>query len=166
MPTIIEFNDFIVTAHDKPHHSRENGGHIKVTPKVKFVHRQDMPLDLAAGLMHLTMITGEAATKILRQKGLDIVRINYQDNGNWAYLPTNPAPLGLHVHVYMRTTHEQHPDNDPRFQAFPDALVFPPRDSGYYEHFQPLTHEDCEDIRAEVLRLLETPKYDAVLFKR
>lgn len=164
MPIILETQDFIVNAHDKPHHSRENGGHIKVSPKQRVENREEMPLDLASGLMHLTIVVGDAATTILRQKKLDVVRINYQDNGNWSYLPVKPAPLGLHIHLYIRTTHEKHPDNDPRFQAFPQALTFPPRDSGYYDHFKPLTEEDCAGIKAEILSLLRTPKYKNVAF--
>ena len=162
MPLILETERFIVTAHDKPHHSRENGGHIKVSPKGDYANRFEMPLDEAARFMHLTMITGEAATKVLRDHGIDVIRINYQDNGNWAYLPVNPTPLHLHIHLYIRTSHEQHPTGDPRFQAFPEALVFPPRDSGYYDSFKPLTDEDCLDIREEIKRLLKTEKYTSV----
>lgn len=159
VPLILETQDFMVEAPEKPHHSRENGGHIVVYPKQRFAHRYEMPLDLSADLMHLTMVVGEAATNVLKQKGLDIVRINYQDNGNWAYKPGFNKEPHLHVHLYMRTTHEKHPDSDPRFQAFPDALVFPPPDTDYYDHFVPLTEEDCKNIKEEMLRLAKTEKY-------
>lgn len=161
--SILVADDFIVKAAENPHHSRENGGHIYVIPKQQFEHRHEMPLDLAAGLMHLTMITGEAATNVLRRKGLDIVRINYQDNGNWAYKESEPKPH-LHIHLYMRTPHEKHPANDPRFQAFPDALVFPGRETGYYEGFKPLSDEDCNDIGNEIKSLLKTTKYQELNF--
>lgn len=162
MPLILETQRFTVTVHDKPHHSRENGGHIKVSPKGNYANRHEMPLEEAASLMHLTMIVGEAATTVLRQKGIDVIRINYQDNGNWAYLPQNPTPLHLHIHLYIRTSHERHPQNDPRFQAFPEALVFPPRDSGYYDSFVPLTEDDCIDIKKKIEHLLQTDKYKTV----
>jgi hypothetical protein len=165
MALILETQDFIVESHDKTHHSRENGGHLKVKPKLPFVHRQEMPLDLAAGLMHLTMIAGEAATNVLRNQGLDIVRINYQDNGNWAYKPEINKTNHLHVHLYIRTSAEKHPDNDPRFQPFPDALVFPPPDTNYYDHFVPLNEADCSEIKNEILRLLQTDKYLGAQFK-
>lgn len=164
MALILETQDFIVESHDKAHHSRENGGHLKIKPKQAFVHRQDMPLDLAAGLMHLTMVAGEAATNVLRRKGLDIVRINYQDNGNWAYKPEINKPNHLHMHLYIRTSHEMHPDNDPRFQPFPDALVFPPPTTNYYDHFEPLSSDDCSDIKTEMLSLLAGDKYRDVAF--
>lgn len=159
MSLIYETEHFSVDAHDKPHHSRENGGHVKITPKEKFTHRWDMPPQLAAALMYFTMITGEAVTNVMRSKGLDVVRINFQDNGNWAYKPNSPKEPQVHVHLYVRTSHEKHPDNDPRFQAFPESLVFPPYESGYYNNFQPLTLEDCQDVRMEIERLLNTEKY-------
>ena len=159
MPRILETQDFTVDAPDKPHHSRENGGHLKVMPKQRFEHRYEMPLDLASSLMHLTMVVGEAATTVLKQKGLDIVRGNYQDNGNWAYKPDRNLKPHLHVHIYFRTSHEKHHTDNPKFQAFPDALVFPDPNTDYYDQFQPLTQEDCNEIKTEILRLLETEKY-------
>lgn len=163
MPQILDTEDFIVTAYDEPHHSRENGGHVVITPKLHFVHRTELPLDLAAKLMHLTMIVGEATTTVMKAKGLDVVRINYQDNGNWAYKQPQKEPQ-LHIHLYIRTTDEKHPDNDPRFQAFPDALVFPDRATGYYNSFVSLTDQDCLDIRDEINKLLSTPKYSELKF--
>lgn len=156
--SIFDTNDFSVDAAKNPHHSRKNGGHIKITPKQHFAHRFEMPLELASKLMHLTMIVGEATTNVLRKKGLDVIRINYQDNGNWTYKESEPKPY-LHVHLYIRTSHEKHPKNDPRFQAFPDALVFPDRKTGYYESFESLSEEDCADINNEIKSLLKTEKY-------
>src|SRR5579871_3277356 len=121
MPIIFETDKFVVTAHDKPHHSRENGGHIVVTPKKVVEHRYQLDADTAKDLMFLSMLVGEGATSVLKQQGLDVVRINYQDNGNWAYKTPGHEPA-VHWHLYFRTSHERHPDNDLRFQAFPDAL--------------------------------------------
>jgi len=158
MPQILETTRFTVVAPDRPHHSRENGGHVVLTPKQVFEHRYEMPLPLAAELMHLTMAVGEALTTVLRAEGLDVVRINYQDNGNWAYKVV-PARPRLHVHLYVRTTHERHPADDPRFQAFPDALVFPDRATGYYDKFEPLAAGTIEAVAEETRRLLHTDKY-------
>lgn len=164
MSTILDIKDFIVESADKPHHSRENGGHIKISPKIDVDHRQELPLDIAAGLMHLTIIIGEATKNVLKSKGLDVVRINYQDNGNWAHRPDRNKKNHLHIHLYIRTSHEKHSDNDSRFQPFPDALVFPSPDTNYYDNFKSLTINDCEDINKEFFRLLETAKYKEVAF--
>ncbi|MEK7153128.1 MAG: hypothetical protein AAB834_04215 [Patescibacteria group bacterium] len=163
MPLILETVDFIATGHDRTHHSRENGGHIVVRPKQHFEHRHELPLGLAAKLMHFTMVVGEAATNVLKEKGIAVVRINYQDNGNWTYKNPDERPE-YHTNLYMRTYGEKHPDNDPRFQAFPEALTFPDRGTGYYDHFKPFTAKDCADIKNELLRLLGTEKYKAVTF--
>lgn len=165
MALIFETKDFLVETPDvKPHHSRSNGGHVKVSPKIDIDHRQELPLDIAAGLMHLTIVAGEAVTNVMRANGIDVVRINYQDNGNWAHRPDRNKKNHLHVHLYVRSNGEKHPDNDERFRAFPDALVFPGPDTNYYDNFEPLTEKDCHDIKQEILRLLETDKYKSAAF--
>jgi hypothetical protein len=164
MPHILETEHFIAQAHDKPHHSRENGGHVKITPKDQYASRQDLPLPLATELIHLSMVLGEAVTNVMRSKGLDVVRINYQDNGNWSYKESMKKDPILHLHLYVRCWGEKHPTDDPRFQPFPEALVFPPYESGYYEKFQSLTEEDCHDIRTEFVKLLASEKYNDVDF--
>lgn len=166
MAVIFETNDYLVETSDvKPHHSRPNGGHVRVSPKMDVDHRQELPLDIATGLMHLTIVTGEAFANVMRANGIDVVRINYQDNGNWAHRPDRNRKNHLHIHLYVRSNGEKHPTNDPRFQAFPDALVFPGPETDYYDKFEPLTEKDCLEIKQEVLRLLATDKYKEVGFK-
>lgn len=165
MPKILETKNFTVVGHERPHQSRENGGHVVITPKKRYAHRYEMPLSLGTALMHLSMIVGEATTNIMRKNGLDVARINYQDNGNWSYKPIYNKPPHLHVHLYVRTKGESHPDKDKRFQAFPDALVFAPPESDYYKNFKPLTEKDCQDIKEEFERLLATDRYQDVEFK-
>ena len=159
MPIILITEHFTVEAPDRPIHSRENGGHIEVSPKERYTHRYEMPLEQASSLMDLTMVVGEAATNVLRQAGIDIVRGNYQENGNWAYKPGSVWKPHLHIHIFFRSTHEKHPDDDPRFQAFPEAMAAPPLETGYYNNFKPLTVEDCAKIKVEIERLLATDKY-------
>lgn len=165
MPKILETKNFTVVGHERPHQSRENGGHVVITPKKRYAHRNEMPLHLGTALMHLTMVVGEAVTKVMKRKGLNVIRINYQDNGNWAYKPAFNKPPHLHVHLYVRTKGESHPNKDKRFQAFPEALVFPPPESGYYKDFQKLTEEDCLDIKNEFENLLSANKYKNVGFE-
>lgn len=161
MPVILETEKFVVNAHDQPHHHRDNGGHAVVSPKQRFEDRTAMPMDLYLMMMKLVMITGEAITQVMRQKGIPVVRINYQDNGNWAYFPQSAKPPHLHIHLYVRSTDEAHPEGDERFRPFPQALFFPymVEDPDYYRSFKAYTQEDCTDIKDEIGRLLETPKY-------
>lgn len=164
MPVILETSRFLVSGHDQPHHDRNNGGHAKVAPRERYGDRTEMPMELYLAFMQLVMVTGEAITSVMRRKGVDVVRINYQDNGNWSYFPSMKKEPHIHVHLYVRSNNEEHPANDSRFRAFPDALVFPfvgdyPE---YYKSFRPYTEQDCADIRDEIERLLNTDKYQGV----
>ncbi len=164
MPLIIETSKFLVVGHDSPHHDRNNGGHAKIFPKVSYTDRTQMPLDLYVDMMKLVKVAGEAITNVMKNKGIDVIRINYQDNGNWPYFPSVKSEPHMHVHLYVRSGNEKHPAGDLRFQAFPNALVFPfvgdfPE---YYESFQPYSQDDCRDIKIEIEKLLDSEKYRGV----
>ena len=158
MPLIIETRDFKVTGHDKPHHSRENGGHIVIWTKQTYAHLSDMPLALASDFIHLNQVVGEAFMNVVSSNGLKVARVNYVCFGNWNYKEPVKDPA-VHMSLYLRTWGEKHPDNDPSFMAFPEALYLPDRKTGYYDHFQPLTEQECQQIKDEILRLLQTDKY-------
>lgn len=164
MPLILETSKFIVKGHDKPHHDRDNGGHAVVSPKESYGDRTEMPMDLYVLMMQLVMVVGEAITTVMRKKGVDVVRINYQDNGNWAYHPSMKKEPHIHVHLYVRSNGEKHPTGDLRFKPFPEAMVAPfiGDNPEYYESFKPYTEEDCADFRAEIERLLASEKYKGV----
>ncbi len=83
MALIYSTENFIVEAPDKPHIARTDGGHINIYPKIKLVDRTQLSPKLATELMRLTIVAGEAMTTVLNKRGIDIGRINYQDNGNW-----------------------------------------------------------------------------------
>lgn len=67
--------------------------------------------------------------------------------------------------LYLHTREEKHPDNNPLFLAFPEALYLPDRKTGYYDHFEPLTERECSQIKDEILRLLQTDKYQDIAFE-
>lgn len=163
---IVETENFTLNSYDsfKPHHSRENGGHVVLKPKQSYVNRYDMPLALGDELMRFSMLAGEAMVLGLRELGLDIVRLNYQDNGNWEYKKPNPKPI-FHWHIYGRTAHERHPTNDARFQAFPEAIVLPPPDTGYYDLFEPLSEAECAAIHEKCLLLAASEKYRDIILR-
>lgn len=161
MPHILETKKFIVQGHDHPHHDRDNGGHAKVSPKERYGDRTEMPMDLYLAMMQLVMLAGEAIASVMREKGVDVVRINYQDNGNWGYFPNINCEPHIHVHLYVRANDEKHPTGDQRFRAFPEALFMPfiGDSPEFYESFKPYSEEDCADIRQKMEELLETNKY-------
>jgi diadenosine tetraphosphate (Ap4A) HIT family hydrolase len=101
----------------------------------------------AIELMKLTMVAGEAMKNVLTQKGIEIGRINYQDNGNW-----RPE---LHVHLYGRA-------RGATIQTYGHPLALPPTPQAFREqmgNLEPLGVEDIAELKAEIVRLLGTHKY-------
>ena len=92
----------------------------------------------------LTMVVGEAMKVGLSRRGIDIGRINYQDNGNWRH--------ELHVHLYGRA-------KSATKQRYGEALSFPKPEKGYYEGLSPLDADDIASVQSEIERLLATDKY-------
>ncbi|MFA7702832.1 MAG: hypothetical protein WCX80_05260, partial [Patescibacteria group bacterium] len=101
-------------------------------------------------LMRLTMIVGEAMATALNRCGIDIGRINYQDNGNWSvFSPEGPY---LHLHLYGRA-------KSAVTQKYGDACYFPQRVSGFYDSFEPLNDNDILEIRKEIELVSRKDKY-------
>jgi diadenosine tetraphosphate (Ap4A) HIT family hydrolase len=109
--------------------------------------RTHLSRDHAIELMKLTMIAGEAMKKVLTAQGIDIGRINYQDNGNWRH--------ELHVHLYGRA-------RGATIQIYGQPLAFPSTREAFMEQMgdlEPLGAADVTKLREEILRLLATQKY-------
>lgn len=151
MALIFETTNFrIETPSQKPHVGRDDGGHIMIVPKVRVEDRTKLSPELAKELMMLTMITGEAMKRVMNDHGVDIGRINYQENGNWSVF--DPEGPYLHVHLYGRA-------KSAKIQKYGDALNFPHVETGFYDNNKPLTDEDIHTIRREIETLLATDKY-------
>ncbi|MBU0979861.1 MAG: hypothetical protein KJ709_03575 [Nanoarchaeota archaeon] len=152
MATIYESEDFIVESHERPHVDRDDGGHIKIYPKVRLVDRQQLTPKQAIGLMRLTIVVGQAMTKVMNEHGVDIGRINYQDNGNWTVF--KPEGSYLHIHLYGRA-------KSAKTHKYGQAAYFPHREEKpeYYKDFKPLNAEDVKDIKAEIERSFKEDKF-------
>ena len=96
------------------------------------------------------MVVGEAMEKGMNQRGVKIVKINYQDMGNWAF-KTGDKPF-LHVHVFGRTFDAKH-------QIFPESVQLPARESGFYDGFEPLDEADIVEIQKQIKVVLQQDKY-------
>jgi diadenosine tetraphosphate (Ap4A) HIT family hydrolase len=147
MALIFEAEHFEITTPEHPHVSRSDGGHLIVNPKVAVEDRTLLARDQAVELMKLTMVAGEAMKIVLARSGIDIGRINYQDNGNWRH--------ELHVHLYGRA-------RGATIQTYGHFLSLPPTREAFREqmgNLEPLTGDDVAALRAEIIRLLGTEKY-------
>ncbi len=152
MSIIYQTNKFIVEAPEKPHVDRNDGGHIKIYPKERLADRQALFSKEAIELMRLTMVVGDAMTQIMNEHGVDIERINYQDNGNWSvFKPEGPY---LHIHLYGRA-------KSAKVHKYGQACYFPHREEQpeYYQDFEPLTKGDVKDINRRIKKLFLEEKY-------
>ncbi len=145
---IYQTENFIVVTPDQPHVSRSDGGHIVIYPKILVVDRIKLSPRLTIELARLTMLVGEAMTIGLNIRGVDVGRINYQDNGNWSvFKPEGPH---LHIHLYGRA-------KSAAVQKWGDALYFPYLETGFYDACEGLNEEDVAEIQKQI-ELLEKEK--------
>jgi diadenosine tetraphosphate (Ap4A) HIT family hydrolase len=144
---VFESQNFDVITPEHPHISRGDGGHLIINPKVAVEDRTKLSREKAFEMMKLTMVAGEAMKTVLTRNGIDIGRINYQDNGNWRH--------ELHVHLYGRA-------RDATTQIYGHPLAFPPTAQAFKEqmgNLEPLSAGDIAGIKAEIVRLLTTDRY-------
>ena len=147
MPLIYETPNFTISTPDQPHVSRGDGGHMIINPKVTVEDRTHLSRALAIELMKLTMVAGEAMKTVMTRNGIDIGRINYQDNGNWRH--------ELHIHLYGRArgatlqTYGHPPALPPTAQAFKEQMG----------NLESLHQDDIAELKAEIERLLASAKY-------
>jgi len=150
MANIYQTKNFIVDAVEKSHVTRTDGGHLKIYPKVELNNRAQLSPELAIELMRLTMLIGEAMTIGLNNRGIDIGRINYQDNGNWSiFKPKGPY---LHIHLYGRA-------KSAKINKYGEACHFPLPKTGFYKKFEPLNKDDILEIQKQIDLLLSRDKY-------
>jgi diadenosine tetraphosphate (Ap4A) HIT family hydrolase len=147
MAPVFESTHFDITVPERPHVSRGDGGHLIINPKVPVEDRTHLTREQAIELVKLTMVAGEAMKTALGRRGIDIGRINYQDNGNWRF--------DLHVHLYGRA-------RDAKLQPWGTFLQLPPTRDAFNKamgDLEPLSADDIRELRAEIERLLATEKY-------
>lgn len=154
---VFENERFTLFAPEHPHIDRADGGHLRINPRRAVENRQELTPSEAIELMRLTIVAGEAMTNAMNARGVDIGRINYQDNGNWSV--EKPEGPKLHVHLYGRA-------KGAKRQLWGEALTFPKRADRpeFYEGLAPLTTEDCTAVRTEIERLFREDRYADALW--
>jgi diadenosine tetraphosphate (Ap4A) HIT family hydrolase len=151
MAIIYESKNFIVESHEKPFVSRADGGHIRIKVKDKSISdRTKLTAKQAVELMRLTIVVGDSLEKAMNKEGIPIVKVNYQDMGNWAY-KTGEKPY-LHIHIFGRS-------KDAKKQVFPEAVYLPARESGFYDGFEPLNDKDIKSIKKLIDLSLKMKKF-------
>ncbi len=152
MSIFFQTDNFIVESHPKPFVSRIDGGHIRVRVKDESIpDRTKLAPKQAIELMRLTMLIGEAMERGMIVQGIPVVKINYEELGNWAYKP-NGGHAFLHIHIFGRS-------RDAVKQPFPEAVFLPDRSSGFYDGFEPLSQTDEQAILLIIQNLLKEERY-------
>lgn len=142
---------FTVKAAGKPHVPREDGGHVLIEANDPECHdRIQLSGEQAMECAWLCQICGQAIWDVLPTRGIDLYRLNYQDNGNWSFVRGEP-PL-LHIHIYGRAVGERH-------QEFGQALVLPYPTTGFYEGFTPLSDEDAAALASRIEDLAQQERF-------
>lgn len=147
---IFETENFKLIAHPKPFVDRWDGGHIKIVTSKNIKDRLDLTPAQAIELAWLTNLIGHAYKNTMIRQGIKIIKLNYQDMGNWFY--KDGSQEQLHVHIFGRVLGAKH-------QPFPEAVYLPDRSTGFYNDFKPLTAEDENLLAAEIKVLIGTEKY-------
>ncbi len=152
MSEFYKTTNFIVESHPKPFVSRTDGGHIRIRVIDESISdRTKLQPKQAIELMRLTMVVGEALERGMNKQGIPVVKINYEELGNWAYKPGGGKPF-LHEHVFGRS-------KDAKKQPFPEAVFLPDRSTGFYDGFEPLTEEDQKVILSVISSLFLEERY-------
>ena len=150
---IFETANFTVERHPSPFVSREDGGHIRIFPKDKkrISDRADFTPKEAIEFIRLSMIVGPAMQKAMNERGIPVVKINYEDLGNWAF-KRGERPV-LHLHIFGRS-------KNAKVQVFPEAVSLPDRSSGLYDDFESLTDEDMLLVKKYIEETFTKEKFD------
>jgi diadenosine tetraphosphate (Ap4A) HIT family hydrolase len=150
MTLIYETNNFILESFETPHVTRTDGGHLKLYSKKHYENRWDLPPNIAIECMRLTMIIGKAFKQAMKNSGIELVRVNFQDMGNWAF-KTGKQPF-FHIHIYGRA-------KNAKWQPYTEAVSLPDRSSGFYDDFEPLNNGDIEEIKHQISKVIAEDKY-------
>ncbi len=139
MAIIYETKNFVLESHEKPEIDRLEGGHVKISPIVKVEDRTKLTPKQAIELMRFTIVSGEAMKTAMGKIGVNIGRINYQDNGNWT--------PNLHVHLYCRAV-------DAKIQKYGNPII-----DGHKDEYKPLTKDDIQRVKEEIDNLFKLEKF-------
>ena len=139
MTIIFETKNFVLESHEKPEIDRLEGGHVKISPKTVIEDRTKLTPKQAIELMRFTIISGEAMKLAMKEIGINIGRINYQDNGNW-------SPY-LHIHLYCRA-------ENATMQKYGDPIT-----PGHKDEYSPLNKDDIQRIKIHLDNLFKLDKF-------
>ena len=148
---IYQTEHFVLTRSARPFVSREEGGHMRVFCKRSEVaERRDFTPAEAVEFIWLSSMAGQALETVMNQRDIPVVKINFEELGNWPFKTGDKVQFHEHIFGRAKTATKQ---------EFPEAVQLPDRSSGFYEGFESLTNDDVAAIGQEIVRLTATDKY-------
>lgn len=136
---IIKSSNFVVESHEHPEVSRNDGGHLVINPKNPKKDRTVLSKEEIIELALLTNLVGQAFVLGMAKSGVNIGRVNYQDNGN-----RKPE---LHIHLYGRSP-------DATYQIYGQPIITP-RTKEEKIAQKGLDSNDCTNIRREYFNIIK-----------
>lgn len=77
---------FSLERHPEPFVCRSEGGHLRIFPLDHGIsERRELTADQAKDFMRLSIVAGQALETVMNNQGVRVVKINYEDLGNWAF---------------------------------------------------------------------------------
>lgn len=148
---LLETEFFSIKSPCKPHVPFKDGGHIFIEVNDPTIsERTQLSKEAAIECMWLTMVAGRAFTDTLIDEGIPIYRLNYQDNGNWAFL-RGETPR-MHIHIYGRSREE-------KSQQYGEALYFPSPSNPCYATFMPIDSTILMKLTKKITEVAESAEY-------
>jgi diadenosine tetraphosphate (Ap4A) HIT family hydrolase len=141
---IVESENFRLESNDEPDVGRLDGGHLVILPKLPVEDRTKLSPAQVKELALLTNVAGMSMRDALSEQGIELGRINYQDNGDW-----KPE---MQMHLYGRAV-------DATYQTYGEPVKLPRTEEEKVVQ-EPLTEEDCELIRKRALLYAAAPGYE------
>ncbi len=143
---IFQSQHFILTRAARPFVSREEGGHMRIFAKrPELSERRDFTPEEAVEFVWLSSASGEALEKGMNRRGIKVMKINFEELGNWPFKTGDRVQF--HEHIFGRAEGSKR-------QVFPEAVQLPDRTSGFYDGFIPLDNEDLEAIKESLSEIL------------
>lgn len=144
---IVKTDNFTLESHENAEVSRTDGGHLVINPIKPVQDRTELPVEQVVELALLTNIAGKAFKAGMAARGIELGRINYQDNGNWHQ--------ELHVHLYGRAVNAT-------YQTYGEPIKAPRKPEDKVPQ-TPLNADDVAAIRKYVIEYNTAPGYQLTL---
>lgn len=144
---IAETKNFVLESHPRPEISRKDGGHLVINPRIPVPDRTNLTVEQVREMAALSHLAGRAMKLGLEDQGIELGRINYQDNGNWRQ--------DLHLHLYGRAVHATY-----HIYGEPIKSARRPKDKIVQEE---LSEEDCLAIKNHIYTLSKEAQYERLL---